>query len=173
MRCPFCSDLDNRVIDSRMARDGRAIRRRRHCGACNQRFTTYEEVEHTLVEVTKKDGTSEPFDRDKLVRSLSIACRKRPIPVQQLADWAHELEALLMATPRKAVPSVELGDKIMAFLQHTDPVAYVRYASVYKSFDSVGEFLETIQGFDVHEDGNGDAPRQDARDEAHPAPSEA
>ena len=149
MRCPFCADPDNRVVDSRMAREGRAIRRRRHCGACEQRFTTYEEVEHTLIEVTKKDGTGEPFDREKLIRSLTIACRKRPIPFQDLADWAHELEQGFRATPRRAVPSEEVGSEVMAFLRRLDAVAYVRYASVYKSFDSVEEFLVTIRGFDA------------------------
>ena len=149
MRCPFCGDLDNRVVDSRMARDGRAIRRRRHCGACEQRFTTYEEVEHTVVLVTKKGGASEPFERDKLVRSLSIACRKRPIPYQVLADWAQELERILKVTPRRAVQTVELGDKSMAFLRGLDHVAYVRYASVYRSFDSVVEFLDAIRGMDA------------------------
>lgn len=147
MRCPFCGDVDNRVIDSRMARDGAAIRRRRQCEACSERFTTYEEVEHNVVAVSKKDGSSEPFDRDKLMRSLTIACSKRPIPVQDLAAFVQELERTLRATPRRAAASDELGDRIMAFLLGRDAVAYVRYASVYRSFDSVDEFSEAIRGF--------------------------
>lgn len=160
MRCPFCGDIDNRVVDSRGAREGRAIRRRRECGACGERFTTYEEAEHTIVAVTKRDGSSEPFDRDKLVRSLTVACRKRPIPFQDIADWARELEQILLATPRRMVTSEELGNRVLAYLRDVDPVAYVRYASVYRSFDSVDAFLEAIRGV------RPPAPAADAADDA-------
>jgi len=145
MKCPFCASLDNRVIDSRLARDGRAIRRRRTCTACSERFTTYETVSEFMVDIVKQDGRTEPFDRDKLLRSLRLPCQKRPIPVSELTDFVKQLEARLLALPRKHVRSDEIGDMVLAFLRDLDPVAYVRYASVYRSFTSVAAFMDELE----------------------------
>ncbi len=151
MRCPFCGSLDSRVIDSRTARDGRAIRRRRECSndACAQRFTTYEAIEEMLADVVKKDGRSEPFDRDKILRSLRIACKKRPIPIEALTGFVDQLEARLAVLPGRSIRSAEIGERVLAFLYELDAVAYVRYASVYRSFGSVGEFMDELRALEA------------------------
>ncbi len=145
MKCPFCASLDNRVIDSRLSRDGVAIRRRRTCSACNQRFTTYETVSGSMVEIVKQDGRTEPFDRDKVLRSLRLPYQKRPIPTDELTEFVEQLESRLMALSRKHIRSHEVGDMVLAFLRDLDPVAYVRYASVYRSFTSVEAFMEELE----------------------------
>jgi len=147
MKCPFCQSLDNRVVDSRLARDGRAIRRRRACTGCNGRFTTYEVPEETLIDVRKRDGQNEPFDAEKLLRSVRLACKKRPVETASLSDFVDRLESRLAARPGRLVSSQELGDEVLGFLRELDPVAYVRYASVYRSFGSVDEFLNEIKSF--------------------------
>ena len=144
MRCPFCASTENRVLDSRMARDGRAIRRRRQCDPCEGRFTTYETIEETRPDVTKNGGHSEPFDRDKLLRSLRLACKKRPIGLEVLTDFVHRLEANVASLPRRTVTTAVVGDQVLNFLRTQDPVAYVRYASVYRSFGSVEEFMNEL-----------------------------
>jgi transcriptional repressor NrdR len=148
MRCPFCQSAENRVVDSRMARDGRAIRRRRQCEGCSERFTTYEVVEEALLDVEKRDGQSEPFDAEKLLRSIRIACKKRPIGLGALTDFVERLESRLSARPKRVVNSQELGEAVLAFLRTQDPVAYVRYASVYRSFASVEAFLDELRTFE-------------------------
>lgn len=147
MKCPYCQSLENRVVDSRLARDGRAIRRRRACGGCNGRFTTYEVPEETLIDVKKRDGQTEPFDPEKLLRSVRLACKKRPVGTPSLSDFVDRLESRLSARPGRVVSSNEIGDEVLAFLRGLDPVAYVRYASVYRSFASVHEFLNEISTF--------------------------
>jgi len=147
VKCPYCHESENRVVDSRLARDGRAIRRRRHCEKCAGRFTTYEVVEETMVDVEKRDGQSEPFDPEKLLRSIRLACKKRPIATVTLSDFVDRLESRVSARPKRTVSSREIGDAVMVFLRDTDPVAYVRYASVYRSFDSVDAFLGELQTF--------------------------
>jgi transcriptional repressor NrdR len=145
MKCPFCSSLENRVIDSRLAREGSSIRRRRTCASCSGRFTTYESVVKTVVEVVKQDGRTEPFDRDKALRSLRLPCQKRPIPQAALNDFVVQLESELAANPRKHIRSDEVGDRVLTFLRDLDHVAYVRYASVYRSFKSVEEFMMELE----------------------------
>lgn len=147
MRCPFCQHAENRVVDSRLARDGRAIRRRRHCEGCAARFTTYEVVEETMIDVEKRDGQSEPFDPEKLLRSVRLACKKRPIGTAALTDFVDRLESRFSSRPKRSVSSTEIGDAVMVFLRDLDPVAYVRYASVYRSFDSVDAFLGELRTF--------------------------
>ena len=139
MRCPFCGAMENRVIDSRLARDGGAIRRRRACEGegCGERFTTYETIEETRPDVVKKSGRVEPFDRDKVLRSLRLACKKRPVDLEVLTDFVDHLEARCSALPRQRVPTASIGDRVLGFLRRKDPVAYVRYASVYRSFGDV------------------------------------
>lgn len=166
MRCPFCGSFDNRVLDSRTAREGRAIRRRRACDKCSERFTTYEVVEETRPDVIKKNQTREPFSRDKVLRSLRLACKKRPIELERLTDFVDQLEDRLAALPRRAVTSEEVGDRVLAFLRDTDPVAYVRYASVYRSFATVEQFMAALHGLrdaPPHDDaGEDDAGGDDA-----------
>jgi transcriptional repressor NrdR len=147
VRCPFCQHSENRVVDSRLAREGRAIRRRRHCEKCAGRFTTYEVVEETMIDVEKRDGQSEPFDPEKLLRSIRLACKKRPIGTAALSDFVDRLESKLATRPKRVVSSTELGDAVMVFLRDLDPVAYVRYASVYRSFASVDAFMRELETF--------------------------
>ncbi len=144
MKCPFCGSLENRVIDSRLAREGHSVRRRRTCSSCSGRFTTYESVVKTVVEVVKQDGRTEPFDRDKVLRSLRLPCQKRPIPQEVLGEFVSQLELDLAANPRKHIRSDEVGDRVLTFLRDLDHVAYVRYASVYRSFKSVDEFMTEL-----------------------------
>ena len=145
MRCPFCMTMDNRVIDSRDARDGRAIRRRRVCSHCDERFTTYEAVEETIAEVLKRDDRTEPFDRNKLVKSMRLACKKRPVNLQTLTEFVESLEAHVATRPRKQIRSNALGEQVLNFLRDLDAVAYVRYASVYRSFNNVAEFMNELE----------------------------
>lgn len=135
------------MVDSRMARDGRAIRRRRQCEGCSERFTTYELIEEAMVDVAKRGGGSEPFDADKLLRSIRLACKKRPIGTTTLSGFIEQLESKLATRPKRTVRSTEIGDAVMRFLRDLDPVAYVRYASVYRSFDSVGAFMQELETF--------------------------
>ena len=145
MRCPKCGSLDDRVIDSRLSRDGASIRRRRECVACELRFTTYEEVERAELRVIKRDGRHESFDRQKLLASLVKACEKRPISFDALEAATAEIHAELDNLERKEIPSQEIGARVMEHLHAIDPVAYVRYASVYREFQEVGDFIEEIQ----------------------------
>jgi transcriptional repressor NrdR len=137
--------MENRVVDSRLARDGRAIRRRRQCEGCSGRFTTYELAEEAMVDVEKRDGQSEPFDAEKLLRSIRLACKKRPVGSTELSDFIEGLESRLATRPKRTVRSSEIGDAVLLFLRDIDPVAYVRYASVYRQFQDIGEFIDEIQ----------------------------
>jgi transcriptional repressor NrdR len=133
--------MESRVIDSRLAAGGTVTWRRRECDACKRRFTTYERVEHTLPTVVKKDGQREPFDHDKLLRSLRIACNKRPVPMDALEAQAEALERELAESGEKEVASLVIGERVMQRLKLLDDVAYVRFASVYRSFRDIDEFM--------------------------------
>jgi transcriptional repressor NrdR len=141
MQCPYCREMDSRVVDSRLAAGGTVTWRRRECDACKRRFTTYERVEHTLPTVVKKDGEREPFDRQKVLRSLRIACNKRPVSADALEEHAEALERELAESGEKEVPSLVIGERVMGRLKALDDVAYVRFASVYKSFRDIDEFM--------------------------------
>ncbi|MBX3181045.1 MAG: transcriptional regulator NrdR [Polyangiaceae bacterium] len=141
MQCPFCTHTDSRVVDSRLASGGTVVWRRRECDACHKRFTTYERVEHTLPTVVKKDGRREPFDRSKLLRSLQIACNKRPVAADQLDETAEALERTLGQLGDKEIPARVIGERVMEQLKELDEVAYVRFASVYRSFRDIDEFM--------------------------------
>jgi transcriptional repressor NrdR len=141
MQCPYCREMDSRVVDSRLAAGGTVTWRRRECDACKRRFTTYERVEHTLPTVVKKDGQREPFDREKVLRSLRIACNKRPVSADALEEHAEALERELAESGEKEVPSLVIGERVMGRLKALDDVAYVRFASVYKSFRDIDEFM--------------------------------
>lgn len=144
MQCPFCKEMDTRVIDSRLAAGGTVTWRRRECDQCNRRFTTYERVEHQLPAIIKRDGQRQPFSRDKVLKSLRIACSKRPIASDQLEEIAEQIETELGLSGDKEVASEVVGQKVMDRLKHLDEVAYVRFASVYKSFRDIDEFMREV-----------------------------
>jgi transcriptional repressor NrdR len=145
MKCPFCHDLDNRVIDSRLAKDGDAIRRRRECLRCKRRFTTYERIEEMLPMVVKKDGRRELFDRQKITAGLKKACEKRPVSISAIEQTADRIEQVVQERGEKEVPSSVIGEAVMRELHKLDKVAYVRFASVYRSFKDVGEFMRELE----------------------------
>lgn len=147
MRCPFCSENEDRVIDSRVSREGDVIRRRRECVGCERRFTTYERVEEILPMVVKKDGSREAFDRLKIMNGLKRACEKRPISMETLEQITDGVEAKIQEEGRKEVPSQEIGAHVMDALRSLDVVAYVRFASVYREFRDVDEFMVTLREF--------------------------
>jgi transcriptional repressor NrdR len=145
MKCPFCAGAENRVIDSRISKDGNAIRRRRECAHCAKRFTTYEFVEEVLPMVVKKDGRREPFDRNKILAGIKKACEKRPISVDVMEETADRIEQACQEFQAKEIPSSVIGEKVMSELHDLDEVAYVRFASVYRQFRDVNEFLEELE----------------------------
>ena len=158
MKCPFCHDVEDRVIDSRLTKDGDVIRRRRECFACKRRFTTYERVEEMLPMVVKKDGRREMFDRQKIVSGLKKACEKRPVSVTTIEQTADRIEQSLQERGEKEVPSSVIGEGIMRELHKLDKVAYVRFASVYRSFKDVSEFMSELQ--DLIKERHGAEPRK-------------
>jgi len=145
MYCSKCGSLDDKVIDSRLSKDGRSIRRRRECLACGLRTTTYEEIERAELRVLKRDGRSEPFHREKLLSGMLKACEKRPVTHETLERMAELITQELEQGFTKEIPSNLLGSKVMERLHELDEVAYVRYASVYRSFQDIGEFIDEIQ----------------------------
>lgn len=145
MICPFCRVDNDRVIDSRTSQDGAAIRRRRECLACKRRFTTYERVEELSLRVVKKDGNRVPFERDKIKRGLEKACWKRPIGPDDIERVVTAIENEVYKTYESEVPSVELGELVMRHLSKLDQIAYVRFASVYREFKDVREFVDELE----------------------------
>jgi transcriptional repressor NrdR len=145
MRCPYCSSLENKVVDSRMGKEGESIRRRRECLACEGRFTTYERVEEVLPSVIKKDGRREPFDRLKILNGLKKSCEKRPVSVDVLEKTVADIEKSLQEKGLKEIPSAVIGEEVMDRLHQVDEVAYVRFASVYRSFRDINEFMNELK----------------------------
>jgi transcriptional repressor NrdR len=145
MKCPFCAHQKDKVVDSRETGSGDAIRRRRECLACGRRFTSYERVEEIPFLVIKKDGRREPFDRRKLVLGLHRACEKRPIPAKALDGIADEVEQMVQDSPVREVEARAIGERVMARLKELDKVAYVRFASVYRQFEDVEEFMAELR----------------------------
>jgi transcriptional repressor NrdR len=145
MKCPFCHADNDRVIDSRASHDRFAIRRRRQCLGCKRRFTTYERIEGAAIKVVKKDGTREPFDRIKIKQGLEKACEKRPISDEQLETIVTSVENEVEAKFESEVESRHLGDLVMAHLRDLDQVAYVRFASVYRQFEDVHDFVSELK----------------------------
>lgn len=146
MRCPFCEYEDSKVIDSRSSNEGRVVRRRRECLKCERRFTTKEYVEETPLMVVKNDGRREPFDREKILRGVQVACSKRPISMETINRLVEKVENALRDNNRDEVSSRQVGQQIMAHLREIDEVAYVRFASVYRKFQAKEEFLEELKG---------------------------
>ena len=144
MKCPVCGHIDDRVIDSRLGKDNAVIRRRRECLQCNKRFTTYERIEDVLPLVIKKDERREPFDRRKIIEGMRRACQKRPISTEDIEAVAESIEQELMESPEKEIESSKIGRRVMNALQDMDHVAYVRFASVYRSFATIEEFIKEI-----------------------------
>jgi transcriptional repressor NrdR len=148
MLCPKCSSIDDKVIDSRLSKDGTSIRRRRECLGCESRFTTYEQVERVELLAVKRDGRREPFDRQKLLSSFVKACEKRPISIDTMEESVNSIISDLEAGQEREISTKEIGAKVMVRLHGIDPVAYVRFASVYRRFEDIGEFIEEIQSLE-------------------------
>lgn len=145
MKCPFCGDQNDRVLESRSIRDGEAIRRRRECLECGRRYSTFEEIEERRVMVVKRDGRREPFDRAKVLRGMTVACEKRPVPTETLNAAVDRIERAAYDRGELEIESSEIGEMVMEELRHIDQVAYVRFASVYRQFEDVGQFKEIVE----------------------------
>lgn len=145
MKCPYCGEIDNKVIDSRLSKDGTVIRRRRECIDCGRRFTTYEHVEEIPIMIIKKDGRREVFNREKVRQGMARACEKRNISVETIEEFIDNLERDLKEIEDKEIPSSVIGEKIMAKLHELDDVAYVRFASVYREFKHVNDFFSELK----------------------------
>ena len=145
MRCPGCGHLEDRVLESRTPRDGGAIRRRRQCLGCSRRFTTFERFELRPFQVVKKDGRRQPFDREKLLSGLITACRKRPVETEILQRIVDTIEQDLSVLPGGEATAEEIGERVVEALREVDPVAYVRFASVYRDFREIGQFKEIVE----------------------------
>jgi len=144
MKCPYCSNMESRVIDSRLAKDGANIRRRRECEKCAKRFTTYEQVEANIPLIIKKDGRREEYNRVKLVQGISKACEKRPISIETINSLVDKVERSLQELERSEIESSVIGEKVMDELHALDEVAYVRFASVYRSFKDINQFMNEL-----------------------------
>jgi len=145
MKCPFCGEIENKVIDSRLSKDGSAIRRRRECISCQRRFTTYETIEDIPIMIIKKDDRREIYSREKVRAGFLKACEKRQISMNAIEDFLDELERDLRETGEKEIPSRVIGEKVMAKLHELDDVAYVRFASVYREFKDINDFISELK----------------------------
>ena len=146
MKCPYCTKINNKVIDSRLSKDARTIRRRRECIECGRRFTTYEKLEEVLPMVIKKDSRREPFNREKIIEGIKKACQKRPISITRIEDFVDSLELYFQELGKKEIESKEVGERVINRLKEWDEVAYVRFASVYRQFKDINEFLAELEG---------------------------
>ncbi|KIH77386.1 transcriptional repressor NrdR [Geoalkalibacter ferrihydriticus] len=145
MKCPFCAFVDTKVIDSRLGKEGNNIRRRRECIQCERRFTTYERVEEILPLVIKKDGRREPFDRMKIFVGMQKACEKRPVSIETIEKMVDQLERQLQESGEKEIVASRIGEAVMDALHRVDEVAYVRFASVYRQFKDINEFMDELK----------------------------
>ncbi len=148
MRCPYCGSTEDKVVDSRTIKEESVIRRRRECLACSRRFTTYERIEEAAPVVIKKDGSREPFDGNKIRKGLMISCQKRTVSTQQIEEMILQVEKQLFGGERREIPTKEIGEMVMEMLKQIDPVAYVRFASVYKEFKDPEAFVKQVQSLD-------------------------
>lgn len=148
MRCPFCSHMEDRVVDSRASREGRAVRRRRECLECGRRFTTYEYIEERSFQVVKRNGEIVPYDRRKLLTSIQVAAAKRPIAAVEIDEIVEDIERVLDSSDATQIASRELGELVMERLKSRDHIAYVRFASVYRNFQDLTEFYEELRDLD-------------------------
>ena len=146
MKCPFCAHLEDKVVDSRESKEGEVIRRRRECLGCGKRFTSYERIDQIPHLVVKKDGRRERFDREKVMQGLLRACQKRPVSVKTLETIVDRVESMVQESPDREVPTTEVGEFLMERLRELDKVAFVRFASVYRDFKDVDQFMATLKG---------------------------
>ena len=153
MKCPSCSNLENKVIDSRLNKEGNSTRRRRECLSCGERFTTYERIEKTLPFLIKQDGRREEFDREKVLSGVKKACQKRPISIQEMEALVDRVEQYCQERGEKEMSAVVVGEKVVQELYQLDDVAYVRFASVYRSFKDVNEFMVELKDMLRHKEG--------------------
>jgi len=152
MKCPFCGHLEDKVVDSREGKEGSSIRRRRECLRCRRRFTTYEHVEDVLPVVVKKDGRREAFEKNKILSGLKKACEKRPVGMDALEESVSRIEKKVQESGEKEIPSTMIGEEVMRELHTLDEVAYVRFASVYREFKDINQFMEELR--DILKDRN-------------------
>ncbi len=152
MHCPFCSADDTKVIDSRLVAQGDAVRRRRECQSCGERYTTFETAELVMPRIIKRDGTREPFDEEKLKSGLTKALEKRPVGVDEIETAMTQIKHNLRETGERELPSLTVGEQVMAQLRKLDPVAYVRFASVYRDFQDVSEFADEVKRLNTDEE---------------------
>ncbi len=145
MKCPYCAKVNNKVVDSRLSRDAKTIRRRRECLECGRRFTTYEKLEDTALMVVKKDGRREPFDRKKIISGIQKACQKRPVSTSSIEDFVSFIESHFQEEGKKEIESSQIGEIIIDKLKEWDDVAYVRFASVYRQFKDIREFMSELE----------------------------
>jgi transcriptional repressor NrdR len=145
MKCPFCGDIEDKVIDSRQSKEGDIIRRRRECLKCEGRFTSYEKIENILPHVVKKDSSRQSFDRQKILQGLERACEKRPVSVEAREELVTRIEKNLLGSGEKEIPSSLIGEQVMNSLKEIDEIAYVRFASVYRQFKDIKEFMQEIK----------------------------
>jgi len=145
MKCPFCGAPETRVLATRVVEDGRAVRRRRVCDICNARFTTFERIENFIPLVVKRDGRREPFDRRKVIEGIRIACRKRPVGIDLIEGFVDRLFSRIQEEFRREVDSTWIGEQVMGFLKEVDQVAYIRFASVYKTFEEPEDFKRELE----------------------------
>ena len=150
MKCPYCTMIENKVIDSRLSKDGRTIRRRRECTDCGRRFTTYERLEETLPLVIKKDGRREPFNREKIIEGIKKSCQKRPVSITKIEEFVDSLEVYFHELGKKEVDSKEVGEMVITNLKEWDEVAYVRFASVYRQFRDIHELMKEVRTLFEH-----------------------
>lgn len=146
MKCPYCGHLENRVVDSRLNKEYTITRRRRMCDSCSRRFTTYERLEVTMPMLVKKDGRREAWDRHKVVEGMMKACEKRPVSMEQIDEFVDNLERELQDMGEREIPVRIIGQRVMDGLRHIDGVAYVRFASVYRQFKDLNEFMNELKG---------------------------
>ena len=146
MKCPFCGHIEDKVVDSRESKEGEVIRRRRECLGCGKRFTSYERIDQIPHLVVKKDGRRERFDREKVLAGLMKACEKRPVPIKTLELITDRVEAMVHESPDREVPADNIGEYLMERLRELDKVAFVRFASVYRDFKDVDQFMATLKG---------------------------
>lgn len=150
MKCPFCQKSDTKVIDSRILQEGFSVRRRRKCEVCAKRFTTYETIEVSMPYVVKLDGRREPYRREKILQGFEKACQKRPIPTEQIEKIVNSIEKNILEIADKEIKTTQIGRIVMSYLRDLDPVAYIRFASVYRKFQDVDEFVHDIQHEEKH-----------------------
>ncbi len=152
MRCPYCSHGEDKVVDSRSSKEGRAVRRRRECLRCGQRFTTYEYIENVSLTIIKNDQRREPYDRQKLMQGIVAACKKRPVSIKKIESIVDRIESQIEKSGKMEVPSSEIGKLVMMELYQLDEVAYVRFASVYRKFKDISEFISEVKEIESKSD---------------------